>query len=69
MKTLTYTAKCSHLTHRQSRVFLDPQRALWNAGLEQRITVYQPRGVSVQTYGPYKDLTELRQRVAAQNAD
>ena len=61
MKTLTYTAKCSHRTHAGLRAFLEQQRQLWNAGLEQRKAAYKRRGASLTAYDQYKQLTELRQ--------
>ena len=60
MRTLTYTAKCSRSTHTGLHVFLEQQRLLWNAGLEQRKTAYQRQGVSLTAYAQYKQLTELR---------
>ena len=41
--------------------FFEQQRHLWNAALEQRITAYKRRGVSVSKYEQHQGLTELRQ--------
>ena len=50
MKTLTYPAKCSRSTHAGLSVFLEQQRQLWNASLEQRKAAYKRRGVSLTAY-------------------
>ena len=60
MKTLTYPAKCSRSTHACLSAFLEQQRQLWNAGLEQRKAAYKRQGASLTAYDQYKQLTELR---------
>ena len=60
MKTLTCPAKCSRRTHAGLSAFLEQQRQLWNAGLEQRKAAYQRQGASLTAYDQYRQLTELR---------
>ena len=60
MRTLTYTAKCSRATHVGLQAFLEQQRQLWNAGLEQRKAAYRRQRASLTAYGQYKQLTDLR---------
>ena len=60
MKTLAYTAKCSGRTHKNLSAFLEQQRALWNAALEQRRAAYKRAGISLSAIDQQKDLTALR---------
>ena len=60
MKALTYPAKCSRSTHERLSSFLEQQRQLWNAGLQQRKAAYKRQGASLTAYDQYKQLTELR---------
>ena len=59
-RTYTYTAKLRASTHQRLAVFLEQQRVLYNAALEERIGAYKKAGQSVSLYDQNKGLTELR---------
>ncbi len=59
-KTHTYTAKLSPAVHERLTTFLEPQRLLYHAGLEERLGADRKAGVSVSLYDQYKSLTVLR---------
>ena len=61
MKTETYTAKLSKTTHCNLSAFLEQQRQLWNALLEQRIDAYRKKNLFLTFFDQCKQLTELRE--------
>ena len=61
IRTFTFTAMVSRLTHAQLDAFLREQKDLWNAGLEERLAAYQKTGKGVSYLTQQKGLTELRQ--------
>ncbi len=58
-RTHTYTAKLSPAVHNRLTTFLEQQRLLYNAALEERIGAYRKAGVSVSLYDQNKSLTAL----------
>lgn len=60
MRTYRFTANLSAPTHRRLDAFLQEQKDLWNAALEERIAAYQKTGKTVSFYEQCKSLTELR---------
>ncbi len=60
-------AKLSSQTHVNLDAFLEQQRLLWNAALQERIEAYRKRGLAVTGYDQYKSLTLIR-RVRASPA-
>ena len=60
MKTATYTVKLSRATHKNLAVFLEQQRQLWNASLEQKVEAYKKKGLFPSFFDQCKQLTELR---------
>ena len=46
--------------HRALDRFLEDQRHLWNAALQERIEAYQKFGLSITAYDQFKSLTEIR---------
>ncbi len=59
-RTRTYTAKLSASTHKRLESFLEQQRHLYNAALEERIGAYIKAGKSIGLYDQQKSLTLLR---------
>ena len=59
-RTSTYTAKLSSVVHDRLSTFLEQQRQLSNAALEERLGAYQQAGVSIGLYAQCKSLTALR---------
>ena len=60
-RTYTYTAKLSAAVHARLAAFLEQQRLLYNAALEERIGAYRKAGVSVSLYDQNKSVTLLRE--------
>lgn len=60
MRTYRFAANISAPTHRRLDAFLQEQKDLWNAALEERISAYQKTGKTVSFYDQCKSLTELR---------
>ncbi len=59
-RTHTYTAKRSPAVHDRLGTFLEQQRLLYNAALEERIGAYRKAGISIGLYDQDKSLTTLR---------
>ena len=59
-RTHTYTAKLSPAVHARLTAFLEQQRLLYNAALEERISAYRKAGKSLSLYDQNKSLTDLR---------
>ena len=68
-RTLTSTAKLSPSVHTRLSAFLEQQRLVSNAALEERIGAYRQAGVSVSLYAQNKSLTELRKDQAFSQYD
>jgi len=60
MRTYSYKALLSTPTHANLDKFLEQQRQLYNAGLQERIDCYKKTGVGISAYDQYKSLTEIR---------
>ena len=60
MKTITYNVVCSKKTHHDLDEFLEQQRQLWNAALEQRIDAWKKKAKSLTFFDQNKELTDLR---------
>ncbi len=60
-RTATHTARLSAAVHERLNTFLEQQRLLYNAALEERIGAYRKAGVSVGLYDQCKSLTEIRE--------
>lgn len=61
IRTFTFTAMASRLTHARLDAFLREQQDLRNAGLEERLAAYQKIGKGISYLAQQKGLTELRQ--------
>ena len=55
-----FAAKLSPSTHDRLVRFLDDQRHLWNAALQERIEAYRKCGQSISVYDQFKSLTKIR---------
>ena len=62
-RTYTYTAKLRAAVHTRLTAFLEQQRLLYNAALEERIGAYRKAGVSLGLYDQTKSLTLLRKNL------
>lgn len=60
-RTATYTAQLSPAVHERLAAFLEQQRLLYNAALEERIGAYRQAGKAVSVYDQSKSLTVLRE--------
>ena len=60
MRTYTYRANLSRLTHANLQDFLEQQRLLYNGALQERIDCYQKTGRTISAYDQYKSLTTIR---------
>lgn len=60
MRTYRFAANISAPTHKRLDAFLQEQKDLWNAALEERISAYQKTGKTVSFYDQCKSLAELR---------
>ena len=60
VKTVVRTSKPSPKTYANLHEFLEQQRDLWNACLEQRISAHKKGFGTLTEYGQYKQLTDLR---------
>lgn len=60
-RTQTYTAKVSSSVHARLVAFLEQQRLLYNAALEERIGAYRKAGRALSLYDQHKNLTVLRE--------
>ena len=58
---MTYTLQCNKFTHNSLDIFLEQQRHLWNAALDQRIEAYRKKRLFLSFFDQCKQLTELRQ--------
>ena len=63
-RTHPYTAKLSPTVHERLSAFLEQQRLLYNAALEERIGAYKKAGIALGLYDQHKSLTALREDVA-----
>ena len=68
IRTLTFTGKLSNQTHKNLDLFLEQQRQLHNAALEERIDAYQKRKLSITSYDQFKSLTTIRSECKGYNA-
>ena len=59
-RTQAYTVKLSRAVHERLAAFLEQQRLLYNAALEERIGGYRKAGKSVSLHDQNKSLTVLR---------
>lgn len=60
MRTYTYRAQLSRASHTSLNEFLEQQRLLYNAALQERIDCYQKTGRTISAYDQYKSLTTIR---------
>ena len=60
MRTYTYKAGLSSQSHKRLDEFLEQQRILYNAALQERIDCYQKTGNSISRYDQHKSLTTVR---------
>jgi len=63
MRTYSYKAKLSKYTHVQLDEFLEQQRQLYNAALQERIDCYKKTGVGISAYDQCKSLTLVRKDI------
>ena len=61
MRTFSYAVKLSAATHKNLDRFLEQQRILYNAALQERIDCYQKTGKSISRYDQFKSLTKIRE--------
>ena len=59
-RTLRFRAKLNRTTHATLDRFLEDQRHLWNAALQERIDAYWKCGKSITAYDQCKSLTAIR---------
>ena len=60
VRTLRFPAKLNRTTHAALERFLEDQRILWNAALQERIDAYGKCGKSISAYDQCKSLTAIR---------
>ena len=60
IRTQTFKAKMGGSLHASLDAFLEQQRQLWNAALEERTDAYSKCGKSITAYDQMKSLTEIR---------
>ena len=60
VRTLRYPAKLNRTTHAALERFLEDQRHLWNAALQERIEAYRKCGKTISAYDQCKSLTAIR---------
>ena len=61
MRTFSYAVKLSASMHKNLDRFLEQQRILYNAALQERIDCYQKTGKSISRYDRFKSLTKIRE--------
>ena len=62
-RPLTFTTKVSNPTHTRLAAFLEQQRLLYSAALEERMGCYRKTGHALTAYDQYTSLTGLRMDV------
>ena len=61
IRTISKTAKIKPAVHDKLNAFLEQQRQLWNAALQERRDCYEKTGKAITRYDQYKSLTEIRE--------
>lgn len=60
VRTLRFPAKLNRITHAALERFLEDQRNLWNAALQERSDAYRKCGKAISAYDQCKSLTAIR---------